>query len=293
VTLGTKAIRSAIVVLLVASSWATQRYSVTGLVLKVDHAGKTMTVSCQAIPGYMDAMAMPFTVRDGKLLDGVAPGVEIQFTLVVEKEDSYAEGIQVRKYESVEQEPLQARRLEILSSLAAPKSATSSLKVGDPVPNFTLIDQQRRSVSLSQFAGKVIALNFVYTRCPLPQYCFRMANNFGRLQKRFRERLGSDLVLLTVTFDPVHDQPEVLAEYARTWKADANTWHFLTGPPSEVNHICDLFGVGFWQDEGTLTHALHTAIIDREGKLAVNIEGNQFTPEQLGDLVQTILERPR
>jgi protein SCO1/2 len=275
----------------VGKAWGDQRYPVTGLVLKVDLPSKTMTVSCQTIPGYMDAMVMPFSVREAKLLEGVGPGTTVSFTLVVEKTDSYAEEIHILGYESVEQEPLQARRLKILEGLSGSASFASTLKPGASVPDFTLTDQQRHQISLSQFAGKVVALNFVYTRCPLPQYCFRISNNFGRLQKRFQPRLGKDLVLLTVTFDPVHDTPEILADYASTWKADPSTWHFLTGPQADVNHLCDLFGVGFWQDEGTLTHSLHTAIIDRQGKLAANLEGNQFTPEQLGDLVQTVLDQ--
>lgn len=272
---------------------AEQRYPVTGLVLKVNRPDKTMVVSCKSIPGYMEAMTMPFTVRDPKVLDGLEPGADIEFTLVVEKDDSYAEGIKVNQYESNEQEPLQARRLKILQGVIDPKSTASVLKIGEPVPNFTLTDQRERKVSLSQFSGKVVALNFVYTRCPLPQYCFRISNNFGRLQKRFRDRLGHDLILLTVSFDPVHDQPAVLAEYARTWKADPEVWRFLTGTQTDVNRVCDLFGVGAWQDEGTLTHSLHTAVIDRQGKLVANLEGNQFTPEQLGDLVQTVISREK
>ena len=276
--------------LIVVTAHAAQKYPVNGMVLSVDRAAKTMVVSCKAIPNYMEAMSMPFSVRDAKLLDDLKPGTTIDFILVVEKEDSYAEGIQIRSYESTEQEPLQARRLQILEGLGDSKPTNKVLGVGQAVPNFTLTDQQRQQISLHQFSGKVVALNFVYTRCPLPQYCFRISNNFGRLQKRFKPRLGEDLILLTVTFDPVHDTPEVLSEYAQTWKADPNTWHFLTGVQDDVNKLTEVFGVGHWQDEATLTHSLHTAVIDREGKLVANLEGNQFTPEQLGDLVQTVID---
>jgi protein SCO1/2 len=276
--------------LVAAHCWAAQRYPVNGIVLKVDRAAKTMVVSCQAVPNYMEAMTMPFSVRDPKFLDGLALGSTVEFTLVVEKDDSYAEDVRIHKYESTEQEPMQARRLKILESLSDPNPSAKTLAVGQAVPNFTLTDQQRHQVSLNQFTGKVVALNFVYTRCPLPQYCFRISNNFGRLRKRFREKLGNELVFLTVTFDPVHDTPEILAEYARTWKADPNTWHFLTGAQADVNRLTDAFGVGFWQDEASLTHSLHTAVIDRQGKLVANLEGNQFTPEQLGDLVQTVID---
>jgi protein SCO1/2 len=119
----------------------------------------------------------------------------------------------------------------------------------------------------------------------------RIANNFGVLQRRFKDQLGRDLVLLTVTFDPQRDSPEVLAHYAQTWKADPNTWHFLTGPVPDVRRVTTMFGVDFFPDEGLMNHSLHTALIDRHGKLVANIEGNQFTADQLTDLVDTILGR--
>ena len=102
--------------------WAEKQYPVTGMVLKVDQPHKTFVVSCQGIPGYMDAMVMPFEVRKVKDLDGLTPGVEVNFTLVVEKESSYAEHLQIRQYESVEQDPLAARRLKLLDQLSHPES---------------------------------------------------------------------------------------------------------------------------------------------------------------------------
>ena len=272
-------------------AWGSQQYSVTGLVLKVDRAHRSMVVSCQEIPGYMDAMVMPFTVREAKALDSVAPGAMVDFTLVVDKESSYAEKVIVRGFESLAQEPLQARRLKLLEGLGSGSAAPAMLATGQSVPNFTLTDQERRQVSLAQFAGKVVAVNFVYTRCVLPDYCFRLTNNFGGVQRRFAERMGRDLILLTVTFDPVHDKPETMAKYAETWKANPQSWHFLTGSVADVQHVCGLFGVDFWPDEATLTHTLHTVVIDRHGKLVANIEGNQFTAQQLGDLVETVMNR--
>jgi protein SCO1 len=281
---------AACLVMSACPGWAAQQFSVTGMVLEVNRSHKSFVASCQEIPGYMQAMAMPFEVRDAKELDGLMPGATVEFTLIVEKESSYAQHIEIRRYESVEQDPLTARRLKLLNQLSqGAANLNKTLAVGQAVPDFKLIDQDRREISLGQFSGKVVAINFIYTSCPLPNYCLRIANNFGVLQKRFREKLGSDLVLLSVTFDPVHDQPEVLARYARTWKADADTWHFLTGRVGDVQRVTALFGVDYFPDEGFMDHSLHTAIIDRRGKLAVNIEGNQFTADQLGDLVQTIL----
>lgn len=158
------------------------------------------------------------------------------------------------------------------------------------MPDFRLTDQQRRPVALSALRGKVVAINFIYTSCALPNFCLRIANNFAVLQKRFKAQLGRDLVLLTVTFDPVHDTPEVLAQYASRWNADPATWHFLTGPVRDVQRVCHLFGVDFFPDEGLMNHSLHTAIVDRQGKLVANLEGNHFTADQLGDLTAAVLD---
>jgi protein SCO1/2 len=157
------------------------------------------------------------------------------------------------------------------------------------VPDFELVDQQRRRVRLSAFAGKVVVVNFVYTRCALPQFCLRMSNAFAALQKRFASELGRDLVLLTITFDPERDTPEVLASYAARWHAHPAGWRFLTGDTTEIRRVCAMFGQEAFPDEGLMNHSLHTAVIGRRRTLVANIEGNQFTPEQLGDLVAATL----
>lgn len=272
---------------------AATRYAVSGLVVSVDPSSRTMVVSCEAIPGYMDAMVMPFSVRDGKELAGVAPGSVVDFALVVEDESSHAENVHIRKFTSPAQETQQQQRLEALQKALQPHLSATALRLGEPVPDFTLTDQTGNKVSLRQFAGKVVLLDFIYTRCVLPDYCYRFSTQFGRLQKRFADRLGKDAVLMTITFDPVHDQPEVLANYAKTWKASPQTWHFLTGSPEDVQRVCSWFGIESWANEGLLVHTLHTAIIDRSGRLAANIEGNLFTAQQLGDLAESVMDRPR
>ncbi len=270
--------------------WAAQQYSATGVVLKVDKAHKNFIVSCQDIPGFMNAMTMPFDVHETKELDGLTAGMTVEFTLVVDRESSYAQHVHILSYESVEQDPLTARRLKFLNQISHPESASSkALSAGQAVPDFTLTDQDNHSVSFSQFTGKVVAINFIYTSCALPNFCFRSSNNFGVLQRRFKEQMGRELVLLTVTFDPLRDQPDVLARYANTWKAIPGTWYFLTGPVPDIQRVSNMFGVDYFPDEGLMNHSLHTAIIDRRGKLVANLEGNKFTADQLADLVQIVL----
>lgn len=274
-----------------ARAQAPKQYPVTGMVVSVNAPSRVFTASIQAIPDYMQAMTMPFEVRQASDLQGLRPGIVVAFTLVVDARTSYATGIRVVQYANTEQDPFSANRLKLLSDLAAGKgrAPVQALVPGARVPDFTLVDQKKRAVSLSQFRGKVVVANFIYTTCALPNFCLRLANNFGVLQKRFAKALGRDLVLLTLTFDPVHDTPDVMATYARQWNADADTWRFLTGPPVDVERACSLFGVHAYSTEGLMDHSLHTVIIGRDGTLLTNIEGNQFTATQLGDVVAPLI----
>lgn len=281
-----------LLVLMVAipSIRAEEKHPVTGLVLALDQARHTITVSCQAIPGYMDAMVMNFTLR-AAIPVKVSPGVNIDFTMTSLDDAAYADDIRIHPFESLELDPTQARRLKLMENLTAPASQAKPIEPGGTVPDFTLTDQSKQKVTLSQFAGKVVALTFIYTRCPLPDYCFRLSNNFGQLQKRFRTRMGSDLVLLSVVIDPAHDQPAALSDYARTWNADSHAWHFLTGPLPQIEHMARGFDMNFYPEEALFVHSFHTIVIDRQGKLVANVEGNSFSAKQLGDLVETVLSR--
>jgi protein SCO1/2 len=284
--------RTSLVLLASVPLWAAEKHAAKGLVLRVDPAQKTVVVSCEEIPGYMDAMAMPFRVQDAKTLQGLQPGTNIDFDLLVDKNASFAENIRIHPFESLELDPTQARRLKLMENAIAHSSQPTALALGQSVPDFALTDQSRNRVALSQFAGKVVAMTFIYTRCPLPDYCFRLSNNFALLQKRFRNRMGSDLVLFSIVIDPAHDQPDALANYARIWKADSKAWHFLTGPLPDIEQVSREFDMNFYPDEALLVHSFHTVVIDREGKLAANLEGNNFSAKQLGDLVETMLSQP-
>jgi protein SCO1/2 len=262
---------------------ADREYTVKGMVLRADPANRSFVVSHEKIVGLMDSMIMPFDVRDAQEMAGVVPGAVVEFTLVVGDKTAYATRIKIQRYQSVEQDPRTARRLAVMRKMAG--LAGKPLEIGAQVPDFTLIDHTRQSVRFSSLAGRVVVMNFIYTRCALPQFCLRVSNNFGVLQKRFAKELGKDVVLLTVTFDPQRDTPEALAAYASQWKPDPKTWRFLTGPVADVRKGCALFGVEYYPDEGLMNHSLHTVVIDRKGTLVANIEGNSYSPEQLGDLV--------
>jgi protein SCO1/2 len=164
--------------------------------------------------------------------------------------------------------------------------------VGAVVPDFELVDQAGAAVRLSALKGKVVAVTFIYTRCPLPDYCPRMVENFRAVRSRLAARMDRDLVLLTISFDPQYDTPQMLTRYAASNRAGGPGWHFLTGEPAKIARVCDAFGIQYFAEEGLITHSLQTAVIDREGRLAATVEGKEFTPQQLGDLIEDVLTRP-
>ena len=280
----------AVVLLLYVALTAAQEHAAKGLVLEVDRAHHRIVVSCDPVPGYMDAMDMPFRVEAAGQLDAVKPGAIIRFTIVEHGSAPLASSIQ--PVANFEPEPAAAGALSALNSAVDSPSPTDAVAIGQAVPDFTLTDQDGHTISLSQFRGKVVALTFGYSRCPNPNYCLRLSRNLEQVMGRFHDRIGHDLVLLTIAIDPEYDQGPALARYAKSFGADAESWHFLTGSVAQVHQVAGLFGMNFWNTEGLLTHTLHTVVIDRQGRVAANIDGNQFSAQQLGDLVKSVMNRP-
>jgi protein SCO1/2 len=192
----------------------------------------------------------------------------------------------MRSFSSVEPDPQGAARLATVEKELSNASSETELAPGQHVPDFSPTDQNHQEVTLSRFQGKIVTMTFVYTGCSLPNFCFRLSNNFGQLEKRFRKQMGSDLILLTVTLDPTNDQVETLAQYASIWKADGASWQFLTGPTPSIKKVTEMFGVVYKPCAGAIIHSLHTVIIDRQGNLVTNLEGNKFTAKRLGDPVE-------
>jgi len=285
----------AVIVALLLGTWTAlhaqeKRYTVRGMVLRVDAASRTFVVSHDAIEGLMSSMIMPFEVRDASELTPLGPGALVEFTLVIGPQAGYATAVRVLKYQSAEQDPLTARRLALLKKAAG--TSVTPLARGQAVPDFALVDQSGQPIRFSSLAAqKVVVLNFIYTRCALPQFCLRISNTFGVLQRRFAPQYGRELQLLTVTFDPERDTPETLTSYAARFNADPKMWRFLTGKVADVKRVCALFGVDSFPDEGLMNHSLRTVVIDRNGRVVANVEGNQYTPEQLGDLILETLTR--
>lgn len=257
-------------------SGCAERHDVRGLVLKVDSNVGIATISHDPIPNYMDAMVMPFAAARPRELEDVKPGDRIQFRLNVRRNGTTID------------------RVRVLSAAPASEGmppvpdARPPVAVGQEVPDFTLTDQDGRQLSLSSLRGQTVVLSFIYTRCPLPDYCPRIMTNLASIRDRFSDRLGRDITLLTLTFDPQYDTSGKMKEYARRYGGDVPGWRMLTGTRDDIARVCSLFGVEYWPEEGMITHTLRTAVVDRNGRLAATVEGKEHTTRQIGDLVNLV-----
>jgi protein SCO1/2 len=260
-------------------SGCAKRYPIRGMVLQVHPGESRLTVSHREIPGVMGPMAMSLPVRRAEELRGLRPGAQIESRLVVAKGGSRLEDIRIRKSapdgagESVVLPP--AQRIE----------------VGGAAPDFELTDQNGRALRLSDLRGRVVALNFIYTRCPVPEVCPRLSAHFAGVQRRFADRFGKDLALLSITLDPKYDTPEELRKYAKIWNARPEGWRFLTGAPEEIQRVAERFGMTYWPEEGLITHTSITAVLARDGRLGALIEGSGYRARELGDLIEKELEK--
>lgn len=255
-------------------SGCAKRYRIQGLVLETDAAQSTVTISHKEIPGLMPAMAMPFRLTDPKVIPTLSPGMMVEFEL----RGSTARNI--RPLPPSNQIEEDGRKV----ALAPP---ASQVKSGEVVPDFALTSHTGQRTRLTDFRDQVVAINFLYTRCPLPEVCPRLAATFARIQRRFAHR--NDLTLLTITLDPHHDTVEVLNRYSILWKADSTRWRFLTGAPDDIRRAAELFGIIYWPEEGIVTHTSSIAIIGKSGKLHARIDGLSFDAKQLGDLIESAL----
>jgi protein SCO1/2 len=252
---------------------AERRFPIEGRVVAVDPAGRTITLDHREIVGYMKAMTMGYAVRDAWVFNVVHPGDTIQATLVV-TDSTCLEGISVT----------QARA-------AADLSTTSPMHLpvkGETVPDFHFVNQEGRAIHLAQFRGQPLLITFIYSRCPLPDYCIRMSNNFAELAQTLRTSnpaAFSRLQMLSVSIDPEFDDPKVLRHYGKIYAGavdpDLKHWSFATGRPGEIRKAAEYFGLSYVSQDGQIIHDLRTALIDADGKVAEFYRGNQWNPADL------------
>ena len=257
---------------------APYRYEARGLIRGLPPDHKTLDIEHEDIPGFMPSMTMPFEVRDAKEIANLKLGDAISFRLNVTHRDSWIDRIQ----------KIDPGQLHLPA--AAPNAPPSSqadaqprLHEGDPMPEFTLIDEEGKPVTRKTFHGHPFVLTFIFTRCPLPNFCPRMSQNFAELQKAIETSPDalSSTHLLSISFDPEHDTPEVLKQYAQHDGADFAIWTFATGTPAEIQKLTKAFSIFVQPEGGTISHSLATALIDRDGKIEKIWRGNGWNPAEV------------
>jgi len=261
-------------------SASANRYKLKGKVIAVDRAAKKATIQHEAIEGYMQGMTMDFPIHADWLWDDLTPGSEIAAELVVDssaKDPYWLESVGIIAVPQPGQSPLAAN----------PNFA----QVGQPAPDFTLTNQDGKRISLKDFRGKALAITFIYSKCPLPDYCIRMSQHFSDLANQLADDPeGREKVrLLSISFDPANDTPAKLREYGLGYlgkgaKPDFTIWQLAVGPDPEVRKIADFFGLRYQvdaNDKAQFSHSLRTAVIGPDGKVAKIFSGNDWTPTDL------------
>ncbi len=250
-----------------------------GLVRGLPPDHKTLDIEHEDIPGFMPSMTMPFEVRDEKEIGALQLGDAIAFRLNVTQRDSWID--HVRKIGASD------LHLPTHAAVSPPPPATAAserLHEGDPMPDFKLTDQDGKPVTLETFRGHPFVLTFIFTRCPIPNFCPRMSSNFADLQKAIESASSGSLAatrLLSISFDPEHDTAEVLKQYGEHAGADFAIWKFATGTPGEIHGLTKGFSVLVQPESGTISHSLATALVDRDGKITKIWRGNAWKPDEV------------
>lgn len=280
-----RAIATSILVLLVlacARKPEGRRYELRGQVLSVRPERREIVIRHEEIPGFMPAMTMPFPVKDEALLEGRMPGDRVEATLVVTDENAWIE-----RLAKVGFAPLPADEAEA--------AEPGALAPGTVVPDAAFVDQDGKARHLADWRGHALALTFIFTRCPLPEFCPAVDRSFAKLQAVVKadELLRSKARLLTVSFDPEHDTPAVLRRHATRLGADPLLWLYVTGEVTTVDAFGRSFGLSVdrsTEAEG-LTHNLRTAVVDPQGRLSRIWRGSDWAPEEVAGELRKVLAR--
>lgn len=265
-----------------------KQYEIHGKITGVDKGAKKITVAHDDVKEadgqsvYMPAMTMPFPLHDDWAFDVLEPNDVITGKLMVGNDGFWIEGIAISKG-------------------VGPASQPDADRPGAPAPgtlmtNAQLINQDGKKVQLDSYRGQVLVLTFLYTRCPLPEYCSLMASNFVAIDKALQQNADqfAKTHLLSISIDPVGDKPAVLRAYGeplvrRNDKVSFDHWEFLTGTPEEIKKTATFFGLDYFPENGQITHSLRTAIIRPDGTVYKIYRGNEWKVAQLQADLNTLL----
>ena len=266
---------------------ASRTFDVKGVVKGIDLEARRARIHHEAIPDYMAEMTMNLNVRDTNELTGLVPEDAITFRLNVTEDGHWIDRITkvatTTATEGTELPPPSSWRLI---------RTVEPLDVGDPMPNYTFTNELGRVISLADFKGQAYAFTFIFTRCPIPDFCPRMSSHFLDVQNALAQMPDApeNWRLFSITIDPEFDTPEVLKGYAARYKYDPERWSFVTGPLIDITAIGEQFGLEFFRPDGTINHNLRTVVVDAGGKVQNIIVGNAWKP---GELVVNLVNAAR
>jgi protein SCO1/2 len=251
-----------------------KRYELTGKVLNVEPDKHQITVAHEDIKDYMPAMTMPFTLREDWPFKVLATGDHITATLVVDGTESWLEEIVITQ--------------ESADTSAPGPGGVVEAQDGAEVPDYGLTNQSDQPIHLGQYRGKTLLLTFIYTRCPIPEYCTLMSQNFAQIESELAKQpeLYQKTHLLSISIDPDYDTPAVLRSYgaAHTGKYTDEKfmhWEFATGTKDQVKGVAQFFGLRYYADQDQIVHGLRTIIINSEGKVVKVYRDNSWKPEEV------------
>ena len=257
-----------------------KHYPLTGQVLKVDAAKKSLLVQHDKIPGLMPAMTMEFTVSDGDLANA-KEGQRIRADLVMDTQDN-ARLEKIWPADAVSESAVKAAAGALRQDTAI-RGKGAYREVGESLPDFALYDQEGKVVTAARFRGKQIMMNFIFSRCPVATMCPTATANMTATQRKAREAGITNIEFVSITLDPDYDTPGVLKEYARIRGINTENFSFLTGPEGAIKDLLTQFGIIAEFDGSILKHTLATLLINEQGKIIWRTDGSQWSPD---DFVQ-------
>jgi protein SCO1 len=260
-----------------------KHYPIQGEVISTDTGKKLITVKHGDIPGLMPAMTMTYQVAEPRQIETLQPGDKITADLVVSESKGRLEKIVL---------------VSKGDGTSAPGTTQHIPEKGDAVPNFALVNQDGKIIHLSNYRGKVLLVTFIYTRCPLPDFCPRMNENLRAVQKLLQEIPGAAerAEFLSISFDPEHDTPAVLKHYASLYKKSATgerpfDWQFAVPSAKDLPEVAQFFGLVYQPEQAQIVHSLSTTVIGPDGKVEKWYADNEWTPADAARAMAVIIQR--
>ena len=264
-----------------------KRYPFTGRIVALDQANQSAIIDGDAIPGFMDAMAMAYKIKLAADFNQLAAGDSISAEVVVSESkdkdsgpDDWLENVKVLGHAKPAGD----------KSGAKPTSELHIPAAGDEVPDFHFTNQNAKHISLKQYRGQVLFVTFIYTRCPFPDFCPRVGAQFAQLNQLLAAdpALASKTHLLCISFDPEHDTPKVLRDYGFSLAHSREAalferWEFAVPRVADLPMIANYFALTYKPEDGLITHSLSTAVIGPDGKIFSWYHGGE---RQLSELVK-------